>query len=639
MPYLNDMNFIEQMIQQANLTQPAGFDIRLPKGGAYASFPPQYEVTTPQYTYPAPLTMVRQAYKTNEFAYSIMQTRAQAKSAAMACVFDNEGEHPEIDPKHVMTKFLRRPNQFMSWRKFMQIKQIFQDIAGFAAFEIETNILGEPLRLWPMLPHFCSFLRGNPYNDDMTINKSARIRAIRYMPYGLPWKDIPIENILFFSNGEGYDPEYNDIRFYSPLMHAFPVVEVDSALTFFLNDFVKHGAKIAGLISVQQTINDTVAQDIQRRYTEYHGGSGNWSKPLVLGLGAAYTPMQMTLEDMAYAALDAHNEARICNAFSIDPIVAGAKAGLDVSTYSNKEAAFTDWYRSWVVPSWEEDAEIFESQLLPFYEGEEQERFTVAFDTRNVWALTEDMNAKWTRVIEATKIGLICRDEGREAIDYSPIDNVEEGMDERKEVWLNAAADPKQIAVREELQQRNLDNPPKEKPQEAEQSEADKEAAESEEKKFRKFARSRVKEGKADVISEWEFKFVSLARQAELLSEFGIVSAIAESDTPAETVTLYSQLKRIAQQYRENTTPAPQPVNVTVHIPQQAAPVVNMSAAQAPDVTVNVSPTPIEVKNAANVAPTPIENKVIMPEQPKPMKRKAKIIKDKDGHPVGIEDV
>jgi len=644
MPYLNDLNgdYIAQLIANQNqYMPPAGAQIRLPQGagGAYASYPMPWETQTPQYTYPNPLTMIRSGYKTNEFAYSIIMTRAKAKASAPLYAYDNAEEHAEELPKHEMTMFFNKVNQLMSQGKFWQIKQIYQDIAGFAAFEIEQDNSGRPIRLWPMLPHWCSFLRGAPVLPDGTPNPYSRIRAIRYMPYGLQPMDIPMERILFFSNPESFDPEYNDIRFYSPLMHAFPQVEVDSALTLFLNDFVKHGAKFSGLISVQQTINDTVAKDIQRRFTEYHGGANNWSQPLVLGQGAAYTPTQMTFADMAFPELDARLESRICAAFTIDPIVAGANAGLASATFNNKAEADINWYHSWVVPSWQDDAETVHDQLLPFFE-DDMDRFTCAFNTKDVWGLNEDMDKKSTRIVAQAQLGIICRDEAREALGYDPVDEVE--------VWLNVQSAAEGLAMSgdiegaAELEKETAEaaadamKPKAEGEKEKEETEADKEAATSEEKKFRKYARARVKEGKQDIISEWEFKFVPLARQAELFAEFGIIRAVAEKDAPADAVALYGELKRTAQAFETTTGLAREDVEGYLK---------RMEAKMEPQITVNVPPAQVTV----NVPPAQIhvsvpppevkiENKINVPE-PKPRpRRKAKIVTDSNGTVTGIEE-
>jgi HK97 family phage portal protein len=637
--------------------EPAGAQIDLKPGQAYASYPLPYEIQTPQYTYPNALTMTRSGYKTSEFAYSIIMKRARAKSSAPLWVWDNSGEHPEEMPDHDMTMFLKRVNQYIGQRMFWQITQIFRDIAGFAAWEIESDRGGTPLRLWPMLPHWCSFLRGAPFNDDGTANPYSRIRAIRYQPYGLAPMDIPMDRVIFMSNGESYDPEYNSVRFYSPLMHAFPIVEVDSGMTLFLNDFVKHGAKFSGLISVAQTITDTTAKDIQRRFSEYHGGAENWSQPLVLGNGSDYKTMQMNFRDMAFAELDARNETRICNAFDMDPIVANARAGLDVSSYNNKTEADKNWMHTWLVPAWEEDAESLTEQLLPRFESN-PDNFYCAFQTKDVWGLNEDRDSLSKRTVEEAKAGIIDRDEAREALNLDPIDVDEQGnpiTDESGEpvhTWLN-------VTIREsasttgaaELTQGEGDAPmgqeakPAQKPTEEQVA-----AADAEEKDFRKFARKRTKEGKADIIKDFEFKFVSPGRQAELLAEFGIIVAVAEKNTEGEALMIYQELKRLADAFK-NAPSGPTVVRLETAEDRDTirneirssirgipAPVVNVQP-QKVDVNIDMTPLAGAFDRMAEVIKAKDTINNIEVKIPTPTKRKAKVTFNSDGKPVAIEDV
>ena len=92
--------FIDNLIRQTTTTPPVGMDVGLRPGMAYAAFPPPYEVTSPQYTYPSAYTTIREGYKRNEFAYSIIMKRARAKASAPLWVFDDSKDHPEDVERH-----------------------------------------------------------------------------------------------------------------------------------------------------------------------------------------------------------------------------------------------------------------------------------------------------------------------------------------------------------------------------------------------------------------------------------------------------------------------------------------------------------------------------------------------------------
>ena len=177
------------------------------KSGAYANTWPMYEVMTPQYPTPSPYSLAQQGYRTNEVIYACIGKRARAFSNPPLWVYDDRGPKPKEIKDHAIRKLIRRPNERITERQFWEITSMHRDIAGFAAWEIERNRMGEPIALWPMRPDWCSFLRG----------ENRPIRAIRYQPYGLPPVDIRIEDILLF---EYFDPLYPLLKGFGPTQAA-----------------------------------------------------------------------------------------------------------------------------------------------------------------------------------------------------------------------------------------------------------------------------------------------------------------------------------------------------------------------------------------------------------------------------------
>lgn len=501
------MAYLQELLNLQYYT-PNNQIIGLGQGQAYSSFFPPWETQFPQYLQPNAYHLAKYGYRENEFVYSIIGKRARAVSQAPLKVYDIRGDSPKELKKHELVELLLHPNQNMSQRMFWQVTQIYMDIAGFCAWEVERNNFGAPLRLWPMRPDWCSFLRG----------QQEPLRAIRYQPWGMPFMDIPLINddgtvrVIFFTNGEDFDPIYPGVKFFSPTMHALNVIKVDNAMTAFLSDFVQHGAKFAGLLSVAQTLNDTDAEDIKRRWRLNHGGAQNWSDPLVLGLGADYKTMQMNFKDMAFPELDARTESRICNAFAISTIVADARAGLDVATFNNKEQAHKSWHYEWVLPQWYDLADVMTTQALPMY-GNDPLEFSCEFETEGVYALTENRNDKVKRGVEMYEKRVAKLNEARQEIGLDP---VQEGDGE---TWYVAAAirDQQQLSASGDV----VDAPegaPVAQPQKPKQSDIELEA-----KQFKAWARKRVKEKRAHLIGSFEFKYVPEDMQEKLLAEFGVV--------------------------------------------------------------------------------------------------------------------
>lgn len=520
------MAYLDELLKLQAYTPQTYIDVGLKPGQAYASYYNPYEVSAPQYTTPNAYQVAQSGYRSNEFVYSIIGKRARAIAQAPLWVLDNSGEHPEEQPKHPLVKLLKNANQNITERTFWQISQLYMDIAGFCAWEIEKNRMGQPIKLWPMRPDWCSFMRG----------QQQPLRTIRYQPYGLPYQDIPFfdeegkARVLFFSNGEDFDPIYPGIRFFSPTMHALNQIHVDNAMTLFLTDFVKHGAKFAGLLSVAQTIDEDTAEDYRRRWIQAHGGTENWSNPLILGLGTTYSSMQMNFKDMAFPELDARTETRICNAFSISTIVADARAGLDVSSYNNKEQAHKSWHYEWVVPQWKDLGDAISNQMLPLYhEKAELEKFYCEFHTSEVYALVENRTEQVKRATELYKSRVGRLNEAREEVHLDPIEGPEgESFYEAVTVRPTATATINDEGVVDEGggPQPNIGTEMPAKPGQPIVKPSPEKIAE--EKHFRAFAKKRIREGKKNILGAYEFKHHDLDEQRALLLEFGLVPGADE---------------------------------------------------------------------------------------------------------------
>ena len=561
------MPYLQELLQQQMNTPPVGADLGLPKGGAYSSYYPTYEVQTPQYITPNAWTLAQQGYRTNTVIYALMNKRAKALSEAPLWVYNDTGEYPEEMPYHAIRKLLKKANAGIGEKMFWQITSIYRDIAGFCAWEVEKNKLGEPIRLWPMRPDWCSFMRG----------EQKPLRAIRYQPYGLPPADIPIENVIIFGN---FDPLWPMVKFYSPTMNALSQIGVDNSMTDFLADFVKHGAKFSGLLSVAQTIDESTALDYKRRFRDAHGGTQNWSDPLVLGLGTKYESMQMNFRDMAFPELDARTESRICMAFEMSPILISAKVGLDRSTYSNYEQANKAWYNEWVSPEWQMLADGFGEQVLPFYH-EDTESYHCEFNLDNVRAMSEDRSEQVKRAVDMYKAGIAKLNEAREEMSLDPVEDGE-GEQFYKAPTVGQPTDKPE--------------PKDEQPKERTPAEIEMEAQET--KAFREFARKRIKENKTADIFEFEFKYVPEDKAKELVDKYNPI----KPDTTGAALVLEG-IKAALLALSEIKEPQP----IIVNVPQPNVTVVN-----------KVEPTPVSVTNSV---PAPTAKR--MP--------KAKLIKADDG--------
>lgn len=491
MAYLQDLVKQEQQLTAQQQTY-AAQTLGLASGQAYSSFYPAWEINTPQYVTPSPYSLAQQGYRTNEVAFAAIGLRADAISEAPLWVWRDDPDTPEEQDDHGIRELLKNNTCGISEQQYWHIVETYLQIAGFSAWEKERNNLGEVIGLWPMRPDWCSFLRGH----------GKPIRAIRYQPYGLPYMDIDIDNIVMFSY---FDPLYPLLKPYSPTMAALNMLEVDNNTTQIINAYMKNGGFLSGVLTTDQMLQDTEAQRIRDKWRESHGGAKNAGDIAVLGKGAKYEGASMNFREMVFPELDARSEARLTMIYKVPPILLGTKLGLDRSTYSNYAEARKAFYEGPISHEWRFLETTMSRQLLPDFEAVPA-KFYCEFSTAKVRALQDDQTESVNRAGSAYNSGLATLNEGREMAGLDPDEDEERGKKYKSEIGQEMAQDNIELGIGA-------------KPDEEERKEPTDEERE-EEKNFRAFAKRRIKEGKFADIPEFEFKHVRPARARQLVADY-----------------------------------------------------------------------------------------------------------------------
>ena len=377
-----------------------------------ATFPP-YEVLSPQYPSPNPYALAVNGYRKNEVIYACIQKRATAISEAPMLIYqkppreDRKAKVETLDD-HPARALLERPNEAMSETEFWRAVEIYVLSAGFSVWEIEFNNAQVPINLWPMRPEWCSFLRG----------PNRPLDRIRYQPWGLPPQDVSVDRCLVFME---FDPIFPMLKGLSKSMVAMRISATDNAATDFLTSFFQRGAIISGVLKTEQSLQDAEAKRIRERWRDTHGGTENWGDIAVLGSGTTFVPTQMSFREMDFTNIDGRDEARICSIYGVPTLLLGAKVGLTASTLSNFEQARKQFQEETIEPQRKYYAGEVTTQLLRHWD--ETRRIYAAFDVSKVKALQEDQDGLHNRVREDARLGIITRDEAREAIGKEAIDN------------------------------------------------------------------------------------------------------------------------------------------------------------------------------------------------------------------------
>jgi phage portal protein BeeE len=322
--------------------------------------------------------------------------------------------------------------------------------------------------------------------------------------------DIAIEDVLLFAY---FDPLYPLLKPFSPTMNLLEMINIDNEMSNMLQSFIKNGNFLGGILSTEnQVLQEAEAEVYKRRWQTSHGGSKNAGDIAVIGKGLKFQTTSSSFKDMVFPEVDARNESRICMAFRVPPILIGAKVGIDRSTFANYKESRQSFYEGAISNEWKFLSGIVTDQLLPDFENTPK-IFICGFDTTEVKALQEDRTAQVARADQMYKGKWATKNEARKEAGLDPVDDGDD--------FDKPAPNPFELGNPEkddETIDTKLEDVPALIAPKKTQEEIDLE--EAEEKKYRTFAKKRIKENHADDLYQYEFKYLSTDRQAKLIREY-----------------------------------------------------------------------------------------------------------------------
>lgn len=580
MAYLQEITATQQeqlRISAINNAQMIG----LRPGEAYASYFPTWEVTAPQYPQPSPYSL-QDVYRTNEVAYACIELLMDSISEPPIMVIDKNTR--EELKGHELTEFMKEPCPQVDEVDFWKATMMFLSIAGFMGWEQDTSNDGSLKSVYPVMPQYSSFMRG----------QGRLLDRIRYQPYtGMPYMDINIDRILYWMYP---DPRYYGLKPLGPTARLVDIIPVDTDMTKIVGQFLRNGAFISGQLVTDQIIDAEDARFAKQLFRDTQGGPAHAGEILVTGKGMKFERMNNTFREMVFPEVDARNEVRICMAYGIKPILISAKVGMDRSTMNNYEEARRAQYHEKFTSVWRFLEKGLTRQLLPLFDKNPDH--VCKFDLRNVEALQENRTEVWKRATETYKARIITRNDTLREMGLDPLDDQTLG----NEYYTTAMS---QTSNSLDVQDNSIVGTEK-APMPATEDAPDVpgiEKEKEEEKAFRVFAKKRLDEGKPHKVGAFEFKYVSPMRQRQLLTEFGVPDADAELVLKA-LLSVVGGSRKDADEMIININ-NPQGVDISSretveavkelskHLSNLRAEVKSSPLQPAPVVNVNVEPTPI----------------------------------------------
>ena len=367
---------------------------------------PMWAEGMPDMTPPTLQGFTTAGYSANGIVYACIARKAESAALAPPVAYMGERAAPErVEDDHPLAQLLRRPNPFMSWYEFQELLIVYLELDGNVfVYKARERPGGPVVGLYP--------LRSDRVRP---VPKAGRLLGYVYdgqdMGHFLGLEPFLPEDVIHVKYPNPADPFEGLGRGTSPLAAAARVVDLDNSNTSFLGQFFANAAVPFGLLKTKVKLLDSEVGRIRARIRAQYAGSRNWHEMMILDADAEYQRLGLDMKELEFSSLDARNEARICAVMRVPPIIAGARLGIERSTYANYGEARRSFWEDTLVPMYRRFADGWNASLAEEFGGA-----WVDYDFGQVPALAEPPSALEQRTVEAWKSSLLRRNEARARI-------------------------------------------------------------------------------------------------------------------------------------------------------------------------------------------------------------------------------
>jgi HK97 family phage portal protein len=340
------------------------------------------------------------AYSSNELVYAAIKKVAETAPESPLMVWDREG-HP-ID-KHPLRSLIAKPNPYRTEFELWEETIHYLYLTGNAFWLKERSRAGKVVQLWSLRP------------DRIRIIPDSQ-NYLRGYQYVIGTETIPLmpEEVVHFKFFSPKD-EYWGL---SPIKAAYRQIATDNEATDYSKTLLQNNALPSIVVTTQERIDQDLAERLKSQWKKSFGGRSR-GDPAFLQEGMSVQTLSMDMQQLAFAELRGISETRICAVLGVPPILIGAKAGLDRSTFSNMGEARKYFWQTTIASLHRRlsDRLYLDDDLNPGV------GYCLGFDTSEVTAFAEDRNAEWDRNNAAVAAGYITVNEARARVNLSPVPN------------------------------------------------------------------------------------------------------------------------------------------------------------------------------------------------------------------------
>jgi HK97 family phage portal protein len=358
----------------------------------------------------------RSGFGRNELVYACIMEKAKTLPQGVLRVYGVDGTAEPLDD-HRLRRLIAQPNPTTDEVEFLKLSIVYLDLAGNCYWLINRGRDGVPAELWPVRPDLIRIIP-HPTNPREWSYGYVLDPTSGFAGRGLEVIPIARSDMIHIKYPNPLDAYFGQ----APLRPATRATTVDNARTDFVDALLRNDAVPRTVVTTEAEIDEQVVERLEARWMRKFGGT-NRGRPAFLQKGMDVKVLGLNLKDLEFTDLSGVTEARICSAMGVQPILVGAKVGLDRSTFSNFREAKSAFWESTVMDLQRMFVAGVRTQILPFFTGVGRRRVDVRWDNSDVLALQEAESVRWERATNALARGGITVNDFRRTVGLDPVPN------------------------------------------------------------------------------------------------------------------------------------------------------------------------------------------------------------------------
>lgn len=341
-----------------------------------------------------------QGYRICDTVYSCINLIAQSAALVPWYVYRQKGDDIEEIESHPLVEFMDKPGPGMDWTEFLTRCLGFFLTAGNCYINKTVGSFGKFGQVEVLRPQHITI---KP-NQDGTINRyeyRVNNQVIVFQP----------EQIIHVKTFHPEDPLYG----LSPMQVISRKIDITQYGELWTLALLENEARPSGALTTSAIMSDEQRLQLKQQLKDEYSGFENAGAPFLFTGDMKWQPFSFSPKELEFLNSKKIVMRDICAALKVPPELLGDNEN---KTYSNIKEARKALYQEAIIPVLGKFKAAFNNELVPLFD---KSGVFFDYDVSGIDALSEDLNALWTRAGEAYSKGLITRGEFREETGYGEL--------------------------------------------------------------------------------------------------------------------------------------------------------------------------------------------------------------------------